>query len=43
VGENRRPAELSALRTSIQATENDEAAVAASAVFLEFNPGVVGL
>ena len=42
VGENKRPAELLPGRTSIQSSENDEAASSASAVFLEFNPDVVG-
>jgi phosphate-selective porin OprO/OprP len=41
LGKARRPEELLPLRTSIQASENDEAASAASAVFLEFEPGVV--
>ncbi len=40
LGKSKRPAELLPLRTSIQASENDEAASAASAVFLEFEPGV---
>lgn len=43
LGEARRPSELLPGRTSIQASENDEAANAASAVFLELNPEVVGL
>jgi phosphate-selective porin OprO/OprP len=42
VGKSRRPAELLPGRTSVQSSENDEAAKAASAVFLEFNPDVVG-
>jgi len=40
IGKAKRPEELLPLRTSIQASENDEAASAASAVFLEFEPGV---
>ncbi len=43
LGEARRPSEPLPGRTSIQASENDEAANAASAVFLELNPEVVGL
>ena len=43
LGKSKRPEELLPLRTSIQASENDEAASAASAVFLEFEPGVVQL
>lgn len=42
LGKYRRPTELVALRTSVQASENDESADAASAVFLEYEPGVVG-
>lgn len=42
VGKNRRPAELLPFRTSVQSSENDEAAVAASATLLEFDPDVVG-
>jgi phosphate-selective porin OprO/OprP len=43
LGKFRRPTELLPLRTSIQSSENDEAATSASAVFLEYNPNVVGL
>lgn len=43
LGETRRPSETLPGRTSIQASENDEAANAASAVFLEFNPHIVSL
>lgn len=42
VGENKRPSELLPGRTSIQSSENDEAARSASAVFLEFNQDIVG-
>ena len=38
VGETDVPTEGLPLRTSVQSSENDEAAFAASAVFLEFNP-----
>lgn len=31
------------MRTSIQSSENDEAAISASAVFLEFNPDIVAI
>lgn len=43
LGKYRRPTELLPLRTSIQSSENDEAAVSASSQFLEFEPGIVGL
>lgn len=43
LGKFRRPTELLPFRSSIQSSENDEAATSASAVFLEFNPDVVGL
>ncbi len=42
LGKFYRPTELLPLRTSIQSSENDEAATDASAVFFEFNPEVVG-
>ncbi len=42
IGDNYRPAELLPGRTSVQSSENDEAASSASAIFLEFNPDVVG-
>lgn len=41
VGEQAYASELLPLRTSIQTSENDEAAQAASSIFLEFNDGVV--
>lgn len=41
VGEQAYESELLPLRTSIQTSENDEAAQAASSIFLEFNDGVV--
>ncbi len=42
LGKFRRPSEVLPLRTSLQSSENDEAAEAASAIFLKFNPDVVG-
>ena len=42
IGKYRRPTELLALRTSIQSSENDESADAASAIFFEHEPEVVG-
>jgi len=41
IGKAKRPEELLPLKTSIQASENDDASIAASAVFLDFNPDVV--
>jgi phosphate-selective porin OprO/OprP len=42
LGKYRRPTELVPFRSSVQSSENDESADAASAVFLEVEPGVVG-
>ena len=43
IGEFTAPAELLPMRTSVQASENDESAVAASAIFLELDEQAVGL
>jgi phosphate-selective porin OprO/OprP len=43
IGEFTAPADLLPLRTSVQASENDESAVAASAIFLEWNEQTKGL
>lgn len=43
IGEFTAPAQLLPGRTSVQASENDESAVAASAIFLEWNPQATGL
>lgn len=42
LGKFRKPTELLPARTSVQSSENDESADAASAVFLRYNEGVVG-
>lgn len=43
IGEFTAPAEPLPVRTSVQASENDESAVAASAIFLEWNEDAAGL
>jgi phosphate-selective porin OprO/OprP len=43
IGEFTAPAELLPARTSVQSSENDESAVAASAIFLEWNEDAAGL
>ncbi len=43
IGQQVRPGELLPLRTSLQSSENDEAAQSASSIFLEYNEGTYAL